>query len=62
MARVIRVGADSYANRFAAEAKRFSLVSSELRSSINLVLRVVGWAIGPMALLVLNAQMMVFGG
>ncbi|QPE06100.1 HAD-IC family P-type ATPase [Microbacterium schleiferi] len=62
LARVIRVGADSYANRFAAEAKRFSLVSSELRSSINLVLRVVGWAIGPMALLVLNAQMMVFGG
>jgi cation-transporting ATPase E len=62
MARVVRVGADSYANRFAAEAKRFSLVSSELRSSINLVLRVVGWAIGPIGLLVLNAQMMVFGG
>lgn len=61
-ARVVRVGADSYANRFAAEAKRFSLVSSELRSSINLVLRVVGWAIGPMALIVLNAQMQAFGG
>lgn len=61
-ARVVRVGADAYANRFAAEAKRFSLVSSELRTSINRVLRWVGWAIGPMAILVLNAQMMVFGG
>ncbi|GAA1699424.1 HAD-IC family P-type ATPase [Microbacterium sediminicola] len=62
VARVVRVGADSYANKFASEAKRFSMVSSELRSSINLVLRVIGWAIGPIALVVLNAQMMAFGG
>ena len=61
-ARVVRVGADSYANRFAGEAKRFSLVSSELRTSINRVLTWVGWGIGPIGLLVLNAQMMVAGG
>ena len=61
-ARVNRIGADSYANRFQSEAKRFSLVSSELRSSINRVLRWVSWMIGPLGLLVLNAQVMVAGG
>jgi len=61
-AQVNRVGADSYANQFAGEAKRFSLVSSELRTSINRVLKWVGWGIGPIGLLVLNAQVMVAGG
>ncbi len=60
--RVVRVGADSYANRFAAEAKRFSMVSSELRNALNRVLKWVSWGIGPIALLVLNAQMMAAGG
>ncbi len=55
-ARVARVGAESYANTFAAEAKRFQLVSSELRTSIDRVLRWVGWGIGPIGLLVLNAH------
>ena len=62
IARAVRVGADSYANKFAEEAKRFSLVSSELRTSIDRVLTWVGWGIGPIGLLVLNAQMMVAGG
>lgn len=35
---VDRVGADSFANTLAADAKRFSLVASELRSSIDRVL------------------------
>ena len=35
---------------------------SELRTSINRVLTWVGWGIGPIGLLVLNAQMMVAGG
>lgn len=61
-ARAIRVGADSYANHFAGEAKRFSLVSSELRSSVNRVLKWVSWVIGPVGLLVLNAQIIVTGG
>jgi cation-transporting ATPase E len=61
-AEVTRVGADSYANRFAGEAKRFSLVASELRTSVNRVLKWVGWGIGPIGLLVFNAQIMVAGG
>ncbi|GAA2250520.1 cation-translocating P-type ATPase [Herbiconiux moechotypicola] len=62
LAGVIRVGADSFANSLASEAKRFSLVASELRSSINRVLRWVAWIIGPVAALVLNAQMIAQGG
>ena len=56
------MGADSYANRFAGEARRFSLVSSELRSSVDRVLKWVSWIIGPVGLLVLNAQIIVTGG
>lgn len=61
-ARVDRVGADSFANQLANEAKRFSLVASELRSSINRVLKWITWIIGPLSLLVLNGQMIAEGG
>jgi cation-transporting ATPase E len=61
-ARVSAVGADSFANRLAGEAKKFSLVASELRSSIERVLRWIAWIVGPIALLVLNAQMIALGG
>lgn len=59
---VDRVGADSFANTLAADAKRFSLVASELRSSIDRVLTWVTWIVGPVTLLVLNAQMTAQGG
>ncbi|UAJ79369.1 HAD-IC family P-type ATPase [Leifsonia sp. ZF2019] len=59
---IAAVGADSFANRLASEAKRFSLVASELRSSIDRVLRWIAWIVGPIALLVLNAQMIALGG
>lgn len=61
-AEVSQVGADSFAHRLASEAKKFSLVASELRRSINKVLRWVTWVVGPIAVLVFNAQMIVFGG
>ncbi|MGC5223873.1 HAD-IC family P-type ATPase [Micromonospora sp. DT81.3] len=59
---VQKVGADSYANQFAEEAKKFSLMRSELKDSINRVLKWVSWGIGPIALLVTNAQVQVQGG
>ena len=59
---VDKVGADSFANKLSSEAKQFSLVASELRSSINRVLGWVAWIIGPISLLVLNAQMVAAGG
>ncbi len=59
---VNRVGADSFANRFASEARRFSLVSSELRGSINKVLTFVAWAIGPVIVLLVGSQIIAIGG
>ncbi|GAA1957957.1 HAD-IC family P-type ATPase [Microbacterium deminutum] len=59
---VQKVGADSYVNQFAGEAKKFSMMRSELKDSINRVLKWVGWGIGPIALLVTNAQVQVQGG
>lgn len=43
-AAVTAVGADSYANRLVAEARRFSLAGSELMTGINQVLRWLSWA------------------
>jgi len=57
-----KVGADSYANQFAREAKKFAMMRSELKVSINRVLKWVAWGIGPIALLVTNAQVQVQGG
>lgn len=59
---VNRVGEHSFANRFANEARRFSLVASELRASINKVLKFVAWAIGPMIVLLLTTQIISLGG
>lgn len=59
---VDRVGADTFVNGLAAQARRFSLVSSELHSGIQTVLRWVAWGIGPLAVLVFNAQVLALGG
>ena len=42
-ARVTAVGADSYANRLAEQARRFSLTGSELMAGINTVLKWLSW-------------------
>jgi cation-transporting ATPase E len=62
LARVIRVGADSYAARITAEAKRFSLVNSELRRSVERVIRWVTIGLLPVGVIVLNGQMQAVGG
>ena len=61
-ARVTQVGADSYSSRLTAEAKRFSLVNSELRNAANRIVRWVSWGLAPLIILVLNAQMQAAGG
>ncbi|SJN09252.1 Cation-transporting ATPase, E1-E2 family [Leucobacter sp. 7(1)] len=61
-AEVVRVGADSYAAKLTAEARQFSLVRSELRGSIDRLLKWVTWALGPMILIVANGQMQAQGG
>ena len=49
------VGAAAYARKLAAEARRFTLVRSELVEGINRILRYVTWAIVPVAALMLRA-------
>jgi cation-transporting P-type ATPase E len=51
------VGAEAYARRLAAEARRFALVRSELMEGINRILRYVTWAIVPVAVLLLVSQL-----
>ncbi len=61
-ARVVRVGADSFSSRLAADAKRFSLVNSEIRNSLDRILRWLTWALLPVALIVANGEMQARGG
>jgi cation-transporting ATPase E len=51
--RATRIGAESYASTLAEEAKRFTLVHSELRAGINLVLRWLVVLIPPASALLL---------
>jgi cation-transporting ATPase E len=51
--RATRVGGDAYAAKLAEQARVFTLVNSELRSGINLVLRRLVIIIPPVALLLL---------
>ena len=57
LARATAVGAASYANRLAREARRYSVVTSELQVGTNRVLRWISWVIVPVALLLLWSQM-----
>ncbi|WP_261382557.1 HAD-IC family P-type ATPase [Arthrobacter sp. UKPF54-2] len=61
-ARVIRVGAESFASRLTADARRFSLVNSEIRNSLNRVLRWIAWGILPVAVVVINGELQARGG
>jgi cation-transporting P-type ATPase E len=45
--RATRVGREAYATRLAEEAKRFTLVRSELRAGIDWILAAVSWSIAP---------------
>jgi cation-transporting ATPase E len=55
--RATKVGKLAYAAQLASEAKRFSLTSSELRTSIDRILTWVTWAIVPTAALLFVSQL-----
>ena len=55
--RADKVGPASYANQLTAEARRFSLVRSELRQGTDQILRMVTWLIVPTAILLIVSQM-----
>jgi cation-transporting ATPase E len=62
LCRATRVGARAYASQLAEDARRFTLVRSELRSGINRVIRLVGWAMLPTAAVLLYSQFNANGG
>jgi cation-transporting ATPase E len=51
------VGAEAYARKLAAQARRFTVVRSELVAGINQILRYVTWAIPPVAALLILSQL-----
>ncbi|GAA2443303.1 HAD-IC family P-type ATPase [Agromyces soli] len=59
---VTAVGDQAFAATLTAEAKRFSLVASELRSSVDRILKWITWAIFPIMIVVVNANMQAAGG
>ncbi|GAA3217125.1 HAD-IC family P-type ATPase [Oerskovia jenensis] len=60
--RVVRVGEEGYAQRITSEAKKFSVVRSELREGVNKILRVVSIGIVPVSLLLFWSQLYYTGG
>lgn len=59
--RTTAVGADAYAHRLATEARRYSVVRSELQEGTNRILTWISWVIVPVGLLVLWSQMRLDG-
>jgi cation-transporting ATPase E len=55
--RADRIGVESYANQLASEARRFSLVRSDLRRGTDRILRMVTWLIIPTAVLLIFSQL-----
>ncbi|NNC80686.1 MAG: HAD-IC family P-type ATPase [Acidimicrobiales bacterium] len=52
-----KVGEASWAHQLMAEAKEFALTESELRVGINRLLRVIGWILPPLSLILLLSQL-----
>mgnify|MGYP001816630974 CR=1 FL=1 len=52
------VGDEAYARRLAAEAKRFTLVRSELRAGVDRLLQIITWLLVPVAALVLAGELL----
>lgn len=59
---VTEVGASTYAGTITAEARQFTLVNSELRNSLNRLIRWVTWALIPLVLIIVNGQVQTVGG
>ena len=61
-ARVTGVGPESYGNRITLEARRYSMVSSELRNALQRVVYWISWGLLPVLLIALNGQLQAVGG
>jgi cation-transporting ATPase E len=52
-----KVGKDAYAVKLAEEARKFTLVHSDLRQGIDLILKIVSWMIWPTMVLLVWSQL-----
>ena len=59
--RTTAVGGNAYAHRLAREARRYSLVVSELQAGTNRVLHWISWVIVPVALVLVWSQLRLSG-
>ena len=59
--RTTAVGGDAYAHRLAREARKYSLVVSELQAGTNRVLHWISWVIVPVALVLVWSQLRLSG-
>ncbi len=59
--RATQVGEAAYAVVLAAEARRFTLVHSDIRDSLNRLLRVITWVLVPTAVLLFTTQLLTEG-
>ncbi|MET9202930.1 HAD-IC family P-type ATPase [Gordonia sp. NPDC003585] len=57
--RATKVGGEAYAAQLAADASKFTLVSSELRSGIDQILRVITWLLIPAGILTIVNQLFI---
>ncbi len=55
--RAIRVGTDAWIHRLVSQAKEYVLTTSELRSGVDRILRMVTWLIAPLSVLLLWSQL-----
>ncbi len=60
--RATAVGENSYAFKLSNEARRFSMVKSELRSGIDRVIKLVSWLMIPTAVLLVASQLAAHDG
>lgn len=54
---VQRVGADTYSSRLLVEARKYSLVASEIRNSLNRLIKWISFALGPIMVVVVYGQL-----
>ena len=54
--RAVRVGGDAFAQKLQGDARRFSLVRSELQQGTNRILRMVTWVMIPAGVLLVTSQ------
>ena len=59
--RATKVGREAYAAKLAAEASRFTLVSSELQAGINRILTLITWLMIPAGALIVYNQLFLSG-